>query len=140
MRRKRDGGDQLTGRERTAAFVVGEQNRCHRDGFGDRAGHTPVPESFGGDHEVDGMRLDAVEPFGYQQRRHAEVGQRRPDLAAGTGVARRPCAHRRGNVGCAERGVDARGEVALLFVDLEVHFCPLGSRGRPSSRSAMMLR
>ena len=86
------------------------------------------------------MRLDAVEPFRHQQRRHAEVGQRRPDLAAGTGVALRPCAHRRWDACRAERRVDARREVALLFVDLEVHFCPLGSRGRPSSRSAMMLR
>ena len=58
-----DGGDQLTGRERTAALVVGQQHRCHRDGFGDRAGHAPVPESFGGDHEVHRVCVDAVEPF-----------------------------------------------------------------------------
>ena len=137
MRGESDRGDQLTGCKCTAALVFGQQHRCHRDGFGDRTGNAPVPESFGGDDEVDRMRVDAVEPLRHRQRRHAEVCQRRPDLAAGTGVAGHPRAHRRGNVGRRERSVDARGEVALLFVEIELHcFFPACPRAREADQAA----
>ena len=138
LRRQRDGGDQLTGRQRRAAVVVGKQNRCHRNGFGDRPGHTPAAQPLGGDHEIDGVRLDAVELLRHGQRGDAEVGQLCPHLAAGGGVARGPGPHRGGQIGGGQRRVDAGGEVALLFVQIELHFA--FSRGRPSSRSAMMLR
>jgi hypothetical protein len=88
------------------------------------------------------MRLDAVELLGHQQGGHPEVGQLGPDLAAGRGVPGGPGPHRGGHIGGAQRGVDAGGEIALLFVEFEVHllFPPEASRGNPSSRSAMMLR
>jgi hypothetical protein len=141
VRGERDGRDELTGCQCAATVVIGEQNRCHSDGFGDRTGHTPVSEAFGGHHEIHRVRVDSVEPFGHHQRRHTEVRQCGPDLAAGTGVACRPGTYGAGHVGCRKRRVDTRREVALLFVEIELHLvCPLGSRGRPSSRSAMMLR
>ena len=89
-------------------------------------------------HQVDRVRLDAVELLGNHQRGHAQVGQLRPHLAAGCGVAGGPRPHRGGHVGGAERGVDAGREVALLFVESRISFRLF--RGRPSSRSAMMLR
>ena len=45
-----------------------------------------------------------------------------------------------GHVGGAQCGVDAGREVALLFVEGELHSVFGLSLGRPSSRSAMMLR
>lgn len=69
------------------------------------------------------------------------VGERGPHLAAVGGVTFGPRPDRGGDVGGAQRGIDARGEIALLIVEFEVHLaCPFGSRGRPSNRSAMMLR
>ena len=78
---------------------------------------------------------------GHGQRGDAEVGQLLPHLAAGRDIAGRPRAHRAGQVRRAQRGVDAGREVALLFVERKFHFLPPDfSRGRPSSRSEMMLR
>ena len=116
LRWHRNRRDQLTGRQRGTAVVVGEQNRCHRDGFGDRAGNTPAAEPFRGDHQVDRVCLDAVELLRHRQRGDAEVGQLRPHLAAGCGVALRPRSHRGGQIGGGQRRIDARREVALLFV------------------------
>ena len=134
--------DQLARRQRRAAVVVGEQNRCHGDGFGDRAGYAPPAEPLRGDHQVDRVRLDAVELLRHRQRGDAEVGQLRPHLAAGRRVALGPCPHRGGQIGGPQRRVDAGGEVALLFVSLKIHsrIHLLVSRGSPSRRSAMMLR
>ena len=90
QRRQRHRRDQLTGRQCGAALVVGEQNRRHRNGFGDRARHVPVAEPLQRHDEVDRVRLDAVELLGHHQRRHAEVGQLRPHLAARARCRRRP--------------------------------------------------
>ena len=67
------------------------------------------------------MCLDAVELLGHHQGRHTEVGQLCPHLAAGSGVAGTPGAHGAGQVGSAQRGVDAGREVTLLVVYLKVH-------------------
>ena len=136
--RQRDGGDQFAGGQRRAPLVLGQQKWRYRNGFGDRSGYTPAAQPFERDDQVDRVRVDAVEPLRHRQRGDAQVGQPRPDLAAGAGVAGCPGAHRTRQVGSRQRRVDACGEVALLFVKIESHLD--FSRGSPSSRSAMMLR
>ena len=46
----------------------------------------------------------------------------------------------RDGVGVGQQGLQGSGEVLLVVVELEPHFAPLGSRGRPRMRSATMLR
>ena len=138
LRRQCDGGDQLTRRQGCASVVVGEQNRCHCDGFGDRTGDAPPAQPLGGDDEVDGVRLDPSNFSGTISAVTPRSASCAHTLRPG---AVSPCAHARtaaGRSAAPERGVDAGGEVALLFVELEPHFA--FSRGRPRSRSAMMLR
>src|SRR6185312_12809299 len=111
---------------------------CYRNGFGYRARHAPAAQSLQGDNEINRVRLEAVEPLRHRQRGDPQVGQLRPDLATGSGVATGPGAHSARNIGRRERRVDTGGEIALLRVKVESHL--LFSRGSPSSRSAMMFR
>ena len=83
------------------------------------------------------MGSDPVMFLGHCQRGDAKIGQRRPHLASRRGIAVGPGSYRRRQVGGTQRRVDAGREIALLFVDFEVHLLSLG---RPSNRSAMMLR
>ncbi|COW78586.1 Uncharacterised protein [Mycobacterium tuberculosis] len=125
-----------------AAFsliIMSQQNRCHGNGFGDRAGHAPAPETFERDNQIDRTGTQSVELLRYAQRGDAQVGQLLPHLAAGRHITGSPSTDDAGQVGGAERRVDAGREVALLFVECEFHG-HVFSRGSPSSRSAMMLR
>jgi hypothetical protein len=63
LRSKHEADDQFTGCQRGAPIVVSQQNWCDRNGFGDRAGHTPASQPFQCDDQVDRVRVDAVEPF-----------------------------------------------------------------------------
>ena len=119
--RLRDGGDELTGCQRADPLVVAQQNRSHRNGFDDRAGHTPPAQPLHGHHQIDRMGVDAVELLRDHQRRHTQVGQLGPHLTGGCGVAVSPRPHGGRQVGGTECRVDARREVALLFVDLKIH-------------------
>ena len=140
--RQRDRGDQFTGRQRgaTGRRQPSKTGATAMDSATGPGTHQR-PSRLECDHQVHRVGVDAVELLRHRERGDAQVGQRRPDLAAGCGVARGPGAHRAGHVGGAERGVDTGGEVALLFVECEFHLVfPALSLGRPSSRSAMMLR
>ena len=57
---------ELTGCQRAAALVVGEQNRRHGDRLGDRTRDAPAAEAFGGHHQVDRIGADAVELLGHR--------------------------------------------------------------------------
>jgi hypothetical protein len=46
LRPQHDGGDQVTGGQRSAPVVVGQQNRRYRNGFRDRTGHAPAAKTF----------------------------------------------------------------------------------------------
>ena len=66
LRPQHDGGDQVTGGQRSAPLVLGQQNRCYRNRFRDRAGYTPAPKPFQCDDQVDRVRFEAVEPLRYR--------------------------------------------------------------------------
>ena len=92
-------------------------------------------------HQVHRIGVQAVELLRHHQCGHTEVGQLLPYLAARRGIAFGPRAYRAGQVRGAQCRVDARGEVALLFIERKFPFLlPAFSRGNPSSRSEMILR
>ena len=139
-RRQRHCRDQFTGGQCGRSLVGREQNRRHRNGFGHRAGHAPSAQPFAGDHQIHRMGGQAVELLGHRKRGHTEIGQLIPDLAPRCGVTVGPGPNRGRNIGGAECGVDTGGEIALFGVESEPHDGLAPSLGRPSSRSAMILR
>jgi hypothetical protein len=128
-------GDQLTGRQCRRPFgpfvSAAEQDGRHRNRFGDRTGNAPPAQPLERDHQIRRVRLDTVELLRHRERGDAEVGQRGPDLAARRGVTLSPGPYGGGDVGRRQRGVDAGGEVTLLFVECEFHFASQSSLGQP---------
>jgi hypothetical protein len=140
-RRHRDGGDEVTGGDLGGPFIAREQNWCHRDGFGNRSGHAPAPQSFTRHHQINRVGSEAVEVLRHGQCGHSQFGQSLPDFASGCGVARCPGPNRTGHIRRGHRRVDTGSEVVLLRIECEPHrFTPALSLGNPSRRSAMILR
>ena len=78
------------------------------------------------------MCVEAVEPLRHRQRGDTQVGQLRPDLAAGGGVTAGPGTHGARHIGCRECRIDTGREIALLRVKVKIHSISLsGFPGQP---------
>ena len=88
------------------------------------------------------MGVQTVELLGHDQRGHAQLGQSRPHFAPRRGVTPGPGTNCARYISCGQCRVDTGREIMLLFIEYESHgfLTPALSLGKPSKRSAMILR
>ena len=120
---------------------TGHQRGGHRGGLDQRVGQAGAARLLEHQHQRLLVEAQAAGGLGHERGQHAHLGQPVPHAAvelAGGRVPRGP--HRGGRALLVEQVADRVPEGELVVVEAEVHQRPRYFLGRPSMRSAAMLR
>ena len=120
--------------------VSAQQRDCHGGMLGDRLGAGGIPEFLERQHEVEGRHVEAAVRLRGGDAEHPGGGKGLPESGDTTVGVLPGGPHRRWRALIGEDVPDGLGEHHLVVGEGELHGPVPYFLGRPSTRSAMMLR
>ncbi len=135
LTRRQAGQPRVPGR---AGCVVSQERHTDRQVFGEQLGAAGSAGFLQQQHPVDLVETEATGGFGGGEAGHARLGEGRPQPGHPAGLVLPGISHRGRRAPVGEDRAHGVTEEELVFGEGELH--ERYFRGRPSSRSEMMLR